>query len=245
MVLTVVMTAAYSVPAAPAEHWFDKANQYYAQQAYDSAAYYYERITESGMVNSAVFFNLGNAYFRLKKLGLARLYYEKAAKLSPTDPDVINNIRFINANIADRAVEPEKGFFASLVWHLHTMLSLRAQLWLFVILLTTVSILIAGALFISGNGRLWLVYCSCLIGFFLCFLGLSLGYKIHESENLHYAIVLSPAADVKNEPDGNKILFTVHEGTKFRIRKTVEGWSMVSLPNGYSGWVESGSLGPI
>ena len=240
-----LLTACGTIQAAPAEHWFEKANQYYTQQEYDSASFYYDKIIESGINNSAVFYNMGNACFRLKKNGLARLYYEKAAKLSPADPDIISNIKFINANIADRVPEPEKGFFASILWYLHMLLPLRTQLWIFLIALVSIAILIAASLFSRGNGRLWFIYLTCLIGLTTCFLGLSIGFKIYDSEKVDYAIVLSESVDARNEPEGNKVLFTAHEGTKFRVRKTVEGWSLVSLPNGYSGWVKTGALGNI
>jgi len=69
--------------------------------------------------------------------------------------------------------------------------------------------------------------------------------KIFQSEKVGYAILLEPSADAKNEPDGAKIIFSAHEGTKFLIRKSLEGWSLVSLPNGLSGWVENKALGKI
>ena len=71
--------------SAPVEHWFEQANHAYAKGQFDSAAYYYERIVESGFENSAVLFNWGNALYRLKKLGPARLAYEKAARLDPIE----------------------------------------------------------------------------------------------------------------------------------------------------------------
>ena len=76
-------------------------------------------------------------------------------------------------------------------------------------------------------------------------LGGSIGFKIYESEKVAYAIVLTASLDARNEPDGATVLFTAHEGTKFRIRKTVDDWALVSLPNGVSGWVERKALGII
>jgi hypothetical protein len=76
-------------------------------------------------------------------------------------------------------------------------------------------------------------------------LGISVGVKIYAAENISSAIVLSPSLDAKNQPDGNKVLFTVHEGTKFRIRKIIGDWALVSLPTGVSGWVQMSSIGVI
>lgn len=235
----------FQAKSAPMDSWFEQANKMYGDQNYDSAAYYYQKIINSGVNNSSVFFNLGNTYYRLKKPGLARLYYEKAARLNPGDQDVAANIRFLSSSIVDKVPEPERGFIESILWRLHILLSLKAQLWIILSLLTLISIFTSCALYSRGNKRLWLLYLSVLMLLITGVIGISAGIKINETENVSYAIVLSPVVDAKNQPEGNKILFTAHEGTKFLIRKTDDNWSLVSLPNGISGWVKNSDLGKI
>jgi len=75
--------------------------------------------------------------------------------------------------------------------------------------------------------------------------GISTTVKIYELEKLSYAILLTPSSEARNEPDGSKVLFTAHEGTKFQIRKINGSWALVSLPNGVSGWIELKKLGKI
>ncbi|MBN2036661.1 MAG: BatD family protein [Chitinispirillaceae bacterium] len=231
--------------SAPVDHWFDRGNHFYAEQRYDSAIVYYENVVSAGISSPAVYFNLGNAYFRQKKLGLARLCYEKAARLDPADRDIAANIRFVSSNIVDRVPEPQRGFIETLFWQVHVLLSLTAQLWFCFILLMVLALLVSIALFVRGTARLWCIYVSSLLSLLLLLSGLSMGIKIYHSEKVEYAILLEQRIDAKNEPDGAKIIFTAHEGTKFLIRKTVEGWSLVSLPNGLSGWVENRALGKI
>jgi tetratricopeptide (TPR) repeat protein len=230
---------------APVNYWFERANALYEQQSYDSAARYYEKILESGTTNSAVYFNLGNSYFRLKKIGLAVLNYEKARLLSPNDPDILSNIRFANSSIIDRLPIPQRSFTGAILFRLHTLLPLQSQLWTFVALLFCLSILFAVFLHVSQNARLWIIYCSTILFLAALSLGVSAGIKIYNRERVEYAIVLSPSVDAKNQPNGNKVIFTVHEGTKFRIRKTLNDWALVSLPTGMSGWVLTSSLGKI
>ncbi len=234
-----------TVWAAPVNFWFDKANALYEQQAYDSAALYYEKIIESGTNNSSVYFNLGNAYFRLKKIGPAVLNFEKARQLSPDDQDIIANLRFANSSIIDRLPQQEESFVGAILHRAHTFLSLAAQLWVLWALLFILSGLIVAILYVQSNIRLWLIYLSTLLFVISSSVGISAGIKIYAKENISYAIVLSPTLDAKNQPNGNKILFTVHEGTKFRIRKTISDWSLVSLSTGVSGWVQTSSLGRI
>ncbi len=243
------VAAVLLVPAlarsAPLTHWFEKANEAYSSGQFDSAAHYYESIIESGMENSTVFYNYGNALFRLKKLGQARLAYEKAAVLDPDDPDITSNLRFIQSNIVDRVSEPERGFLDNILWKLHVLFSLKQQLWIALIVLSLTAFLAGLSLFVPRNVRLWLIYFSVLTCMLLTVLGISIGVKVYDSEKTSYAIVLVPSTEAMNEPEGTTVLFTAHEGTKFRIRKNAEEWVLVSLPNGVSGWVQRKDLGTI
>ena len=240
-----IMAAFFAAIGAPSSLWFENANRFYENEQYDSAAVYYSKVISSGVENSAAYYNLGNTMYRLKKKGLALLNYEKAAKLSPDDPDIINNIKFVNLNIVDRVPVIERTFFSAIIYKLHMMASLNTQLWIIFGFLLTLSIFFALYLFVSRNIRLWLIYLSSLLIICTTALGISAGIKIHAEEKLKYAIVLESAVDAKNRPKGDKILFTVHEGTKLQIRKTMDGWSLVNLPNGIAGWIENNSFGII
>jgi hypothetical protein len=59
------------------------------------------------------------------------------------------------------------------------------------------------------------------------------------------AVVLSPRIDVRNEPDGAQVLFSVHEGAKFSLIRRVGEWRLGSLENGLTGWVHEKDLGLI
>ncbi|MBN1761423.1 MAG: BatD family protein [Chitinispirillaceae bacterium] len=244
-VLLLALVLAPVLYGAPVEHWFEQGNRAYADGEFDSAGALYAKIIESGTENAAVFYNYGNALFRLKKLGPARLAYEKALRLDPDDQEITANIRFLQTSIVDRVPEPERGFFDTIVWRLHVFLPLKVQLWIAFVLLTMLALAVSLSFFASHNIRLWLIYLSVLLGLLFTVLGGSIGTKIYESERISYAIVLEPSVDARNEPKGATILFTAHEGTKFRIRKTVNDWALVSLPNGVSGWVERKALGEI
>ena len=229
----------------PAEAWFEKANGFYNQQQFDSALIYYEKTLQAGAVNAGVLYNLGNACYRLKKIGLAILNFEKARRLSPKDPDINANIKFANANITDKITAPDQSFFEVILWQLHTLFPLNTQLWLLFFLLMLLAALFTLGLFSAHNTRLWIIYGGTITLLLIAGLGISVGYKVFQSENVSYAIVLSESVDAKNQPRGPKIIFTAHEGTKFRIHQQIEGWCQVSLPNGTMGWVEESALGKI
>jgi len=118
-------------------------------------------------------------------------------------------------------------------------------LWTLFFLLLSLSVMFAAGLYVSPNVRLWLIYLASLVVLVTAGLGASAGIKIYNSERVEYAIVLSTSLDAKNEPNGSKVIFTVHEGAKFRVHKTINDWSFVSLPTGLSGWVQNSSIGKI
>ena len=60
---------------------FKSANALYDAGKFAEAAAAFERVTPK---TAAVFFNLGNAYFRLEQLGRAVLDFERAWQLAPT-----------------------------------------------------------------------------------------------------------------------------------------------------------------
>ena len=79
--------------AADAQQVFNEANQAYKEGNYRIAADGYESILKGGNVFSKeLFFNLGNAYFRLNEIGLSMLNYERALRLDPTDVDIQQNL---------------------------------------------------------------------------------------------------------------------------------------------------------
>jgi tetratricopeptide (TPR) repeat protein len=225
---------------------FEKANSLYSAEKYDSAQVYYTGIIEKGITNSAVFYNLGNCHYRLGQPGLARLYYEKAALLSPADPDIEANIRFIKSVIVDRSEDrAEPDFLTAVFYGIHTLLALPAQLAVLCALLFLLAACASAMLYKRGLARLWLGYGAALCALLILIIGISAGYKVYTLESKQYAIILTPSLDAKNQPTGSQTLFTAHEGTKLQIRKASGDWLLVSLPNGASGWVTAASLGKI
>jgi tetratricopeptide (TPR) repeat protein len=240
----IVICAFVSGQAAPLQQWFEKGNDFYEAQKYDSAMVYYEKIAQMGG-SSDVYYNLGNAYYRLGKTGLAMLYYEKAKSIDPTDPDILANIKFASMNIVDRVPPPEETFLSALFHRFHVLFPVGAQLWILFGLLMLISILFSAGIFASHNIRLWLVYTGALCCIIALFFGISIGVKVYTMEKSADAIVLIKSVDAMNEPNGSKVQFTAHEGTKFHIRQQLNEWSFVSLPNGVCGWVPDSSFGKI
>ena len=73
---------------------FEAANKLYEERKFPEAANGYESILKSGAASPALWFNLGNAYFKSSQVGRAIVAYRHAEQSSPRDPDVKANLRF-------------------------------------------------------------------------------------------------------------------------------------------------------
>ena len=71
------------------------------------AAEQYENLVSQGVRDGSVWYNLGNAYFKSGRLGLAILNYERALAQMPGDADTKANLEFANTLITDVVEGPE------------------------------------------------------------------------------------------------------------------------------------------
>ncbi len=98
---------------------FRMANQFYEEKDYESAIRMYESILSQDRESAAIYFNLGNAYFKTGDLGHAVLHYSKARRLQPDDEDIRHNLSFARqfslVQMEGVELNPIHTFFASLV----------------------------------------------------------------------------------------------------------------------------------
>ena len=73
---------------------FNRANQYYAERAFDSALAGYQAIERTGLESAELYYNIGNCHFKSGDLGRAVLYYLRAKRLNPSDDDIDANLAF-------------------------------------------------------------------------------------------------------------------------------------------------------
>ena len=90
LVCSLNVTLATTGPS-PVERFFE-ANQAYKNHQYQQAIDGYRHLIENGFENGQIYYNLGNAYFRLGNLGRAILSYERARFLIPRDSDLAFNL---------------------------------------------------------------------------------------------------------------------------------------------------------
>ena len=79
---------------------FDAANKLYEQGHYAEAAAAYETLAKTQSGAEALFFNLGNAWFKAGQTGRAIAAWRQAEHLAPRDPSIRFNLRFARKKVA-------------------------------------------------------------------------------------------------------------------------------------------------
>ena len=93
-----------SNPGREAADIYNKANQYYASNDFQSALSNYLVLIERGVKNPHLYYNLGNTYFKLGELGYAILYYEKALALRSSDRETRENLEYAKRSLKERVL---------------------------------------------------------------------------------------------------------------------------------------------
>lgn len=95
-VATITLGFTTALPAyAKQDPAFTKANQNYSDGHFQEAVDGYQSLIKSGQWSANLFYNLGNAWFRLGNFGEAILNYERAVALDPHHPEAAANLALV------------------------------------------------------------------------------------------------------------------------------------------------------
>ena len=244
--LVAILFPIYLWAITPEQQVSDANRAYYAGH-YENAITIYEKVTLAGFASPIVYYNLGNAYFKLGNMPMAILYYEKAHKLAPADSDIEHNIRLANSRIVDK-IEPVPVLFYIRWWNnARNILSpdtfAKVSLALFSIfwLLLTFYFLAR-----RRSLRITSFYAAMIFLIAAIFTLVLASDSHHHALNPDEAIVMEPSAGVKSSPDEKSVdLFVIHEGTKVTVIDRIGEWKEVKIANGNSGWIQTQAIREI
>ena len=229
-----------SRPTADQVEFYQEGNRLYQEGDFEDALASYLRLVEAGFESGEVYYNIGNAYFKLGDLAQSILHYERARRLLPGDQDVQANLELARSLTVDE-IEPLPRFrlFSAVAWWVD-------------LLPRTLLITVVGASYLVGTGvvlllilkrgvrvAVWGRRIALASGVVFLLFGLNLTLREFELGRAQEAVVLQAQVDVKSAPldDETLTVFTVHEGTKVRIDRLSEEWAEVVLEDGRVGWV--------
>lgn len=213
----------------------------YNAQRYADAVALYDSIEVAQGVSPELYYNRGNAYYKMGKYAPAILNYERALLLSPGNPDIKYNLELANTKIADK-IEVTGTFFIN-VWAESVRDWFDSNTW-------AVIAVVAFLLFIAGLVIYLFTDADRMrlkkIGFFtampmLIISAIALASAIAQNNRVNShseAIVFAQEVPVKSAPaESGTELFILHEGTKVLLREQVGEWVEIAISDGSRGWM--------
>jgi len=218
----------------------DSAEIYFKNVQYQKAIDSYEKIITSGDVSAALFYNLGNAYYKNKNIPLAIVNYERAKVLAPNDEDIIFNLRLAKTQTIDK-IESVPVFFLNDWYNMATGV-LSTNIWAYLSVFTFfLSLSLLLFYFFSRSVRLKKI--TFISAAFLLMMSLLSMASSYNQKGLNYdrsfAVITNPSVNIKSSPDENSTsLFILHSGTKLQVLDQIQDWYKVKIENGETGWIK-------
>lgn len=217
------------------------ADSAYVHDEYARAAEIYESLIARDGESAAIYYNLGNCYYRMNQIGKCVLNYERASLLDPGDEDIRANLALARGRTADKLTPASEMFFVTWWRNLVNWQSVDAWAWTGIVALVLCLLLLLVYFFLN---TLWIRK----VGFYggvaalcVCLTANICAYRQH-SQLLHRdtAVVMVAELPVKSSPDqASTDLFIIHEGTKLTILdSSIQGWAEVEYEDNKVGWVK-------
>jgi len=243
-----ISTPDFIIAGTP-ELLFEAGSKAYLEGDWRTALEHWEQIEASGYHSSALYYNMGNAYFKTGILGKSILYWEKAAKLIGEDSDLAANLEIARARLVDKIDEPVR----LPVWDwfdwIRTRFSATVLGYVGIIICFIIFAVMALRKWVARNPStkrrllipVWIII--VLLVFDLSLLALKARDDLRQREG----ILLVSDAEVFSAPahGSGKLLFSLHEGTKVRIYRELKDWYEISAGKDRQGWIKKKALGVI
>jgi len=217
------------------ESTFAKANQDYAEMRFEGAAEGYESLVRLGHWNATVFYDLGNAYYRLGSFGKAILNYERALALDPRHPEAEANLRL--ARDEARALELRKDWierYAGVATVKQYTIAAAVAFWF--------ALFMIAHLFLSRRrsaGRIALIALSLLVSGASVFAIFTL-----EDGSRGNALAIVTAKEIEARlatADNAKSVLLLPAGSEIKVLSERGDWVYAALPNNQRGWIPASS----
>ncbi|MEK7727451.1 MAG: tetratricopeptide repeat protein, partial [candidate division KSB1 bacterium] len=226
---------------------FQQGNQAYQAGDYEQAAAAFAQIIALKKENWQVYYNLGNAYFKQRKTGLAILNYERASRLQRASEDLQFNLDLANLSITDRILAPPRSamlvwFEGALIFFSHEQAAGYALFFWWGALLGLIFLLTGRKESLRSVGRIltWSSGALCLL-FASIFL-----LQWYEQKTEQYGIVMEQRVVARSSPGADATeVFIIHEGAKVKLQEQTGAWQRIRLADGKVGWLKAESVAKI
>ena len=217
------------------EQHYKKGLDAYRNDQYDLAIQEFESILSNNWDSPELYYNMGNAFYRIGNIGGTVWAYENCLMISPNHTDAKYNLQLANLKVKDRMELPDPPIY--LKWYMSIKERYTPPIWTNITLL--ILLLFSISVFILRMGLLDSRY--YIPGTMLTILFISLFFTLHTiwtKNSVIQGIIYNIKVEARSEP--NKFstrLFEVHEGLKVSVNQTSDDWVEIELLDGKSGWI--------
>ncbi len=223
---------------------FDKATTLYQKGDYSQAAAVYSSILKSGKESSALYYNLGNTYYKLNNVPESIYYYEKALQLDPENADAKNNLIFANQMKVDAITPLPKTWVRQLSDGIVGLFS--AHTWAVLSIIGVFAFVLSFLLyyFVERTALKRTFFSLMLVFLFFAIGSYTLAHFCHKQvSQTQYAILFDKTVRVFSDANAySSEVMQLHEGTKVEIIEDAKDWVKIRLVNGKIGWTKVSSL---
>lgn len=220
------------------------AGQLYETGQYALAAQAYQQLVDQGYADSALFYNLGNAYYRQGDLGHAILNYRRAGGLAPRDEDIRANLELAREQIVNpvEGVTGNESLFSHLANFTRNWLTLNELALMALGLWVLLALLIMAFINRRRGSRMWagLQYAVLTAALTLLLTVIALGSRLYEDYSRLEGVIVASEVNVTTSPDGQgETVFALHSGGEVEIAEQRGSWVRLILPDqsDKQGWV--------
>jgi tetratricopeptide (TPR) repeat protein len=202
----------------------------------------FKQLVDEGGDSGALFYDLGNAYLKHDDLGHAILWYERALKRIPNDPDLRFNYDYALTLTKDERGEQTSPLLRILFFWKY-QLSPETIRWIALILNAVLWVSLAG---LAIRKKHLLRPSIILIAAASLIFSATAAYNYVEAARIHYAIILPAGVAVRSGfTDTATQLFVLHAGTKVRVERQSGDYLLIQYTEDKIGWVKKEDAGII
>ena len=240
--LVLLLALAATAPATQGARTFMDGTEAYRNGDWPAAIAAFERLADAGTDNGKLFYNLGNAYLKNEDLGRALLWYERALKRIPDDPDLRFNYNYALTLTKDERGERESPLLRILFFWKY-QLSPSTVRWIAIVfnaaLWTALSVLVI------RKKHLWRPSVILIAATTVIFSATAV-FNYIEADRIRHAVILPEQVAVRSGfTDAATQLFVLHAGTRVRVERQSDTHLLIRYTEDKIGWIKKGDAGII
>lgn len=218
---------------------FEKANALYNDGKYAEAIDTYESILDSKIHSSELYFNLGNANYKLNNIGPSIYYYEKALMLNPNDKEIQNNLAFAQNMTIDAIDTVPKVGFSRIVNNIVNTFNTDTWAKISVSGVILFVLLFLMYHFSYSTSKKRIAFVTSILSLVIACFSIAMAFQKEGLNNKdNPAIIFAQESRVKADPNqASEEVFRLHEGTKVQVVETYGEWKKIQLSDNSVGWV--------